>query len=146
MLRGAHVFVPGKPKSCHSASSWSALAWASIGCHTPAHHKPYALHTVHPPLHTLNISLQKLLQPQHAGRGSWGELGKVGNNPSGFADVSKPCKGAGVMACSQEVHKGDLVAVSVAMGAPGSEGYITRGSIVGPDLPAVASLYIGKSL
>lgn len=50
------------------------------------------------------------------------------------------------MACSQELHKGDLVAVSVAMEAPGSDGYITRGSIVGPDLPAVASLYIGKSL
>ncbi|KAL3131809.1 hypothetical protein ABBQ38_007524 [Trebouxia sp. C0009 RCD-2024] len=52
----------------------------------------------------------------------------------------------GVMACSQELHKGDLVAVSVAMEAPGSDGYITRGSIVGPDLPAVASLYIGKGL
>lgn len=50
------------------------------------------------------------------------------------------------MACSQELHKGDLVAVSVAMEAPGSEGYMTRGSIVGPELAAIASLYIGKSL
>ena len=49
------------------------------------------------------------------------------------------------MACSQELCKGDLVAVSVAMEAAGQEGYITRGSIVGSDLPANSSLYVGKS-
>ena len=53
---------------------------------------------------------------------------------------------AGVMACSQELHKGDLVAVSVAMEAPGAAGYITRGSIVPTDQPATPSLYIGVAL
>ena len=48
------------------------------------------------------------------------------------------------MACSQELHKGDLVAVSVAMEAAGTEGYITRGSCIGSDLPAIPSLYIGR--
>ena len=49
------------------------------------------------------------------------------------------------MACSQELCKGDLVAVSVAMEAAGQESCITRGSIVGSDLPANSSLYVGKS-
>lgn len=52
---------------------------------------------------------------------------------------------AGVMACSQELHKGDLVAVSIAMEAAGSEGYITRGSCVGSDPPAIPSLYVGMT-
>lgn len=57
-----------------------------------------------------------------------------------------PCMSAGVMACSQELCMGDVVAVSIAMEAPGSQGYITRGSIVGSNLPAVSSLYIGACL
>ena len=52
---------------------------------------------------------------------------------------------AGVMACSQELRKGDLVAVSIAMEAAGRDGYITRGSVVGSDLPAIPSFYIGKA-
>lgn len=52
---------------------------------------------------------------------------------------------AGVMACSQEVSKGDLVAVSVAMEAAGREGYITRGSVIGSDPRANPSFYVGKS-
>lgn len=51
---------------------------------------------------------------------------------------------AGVMACSHELRTGDLVAVSVAMEAAGTEGYITRGSVVSSDLPANPSLYVGK--
>ena len=57
----------------------------------------------------------------------------------------QPCTIAGVMACSQELHKGDLVAVSVAMEAAGREGYVTRGSILGSDLSANTSLYVGES-
>ena len=49
------------------------------------------------------------------------------------------------MACSHELRKGDLVAVSVAMEAAGREGYTTRGSIVGSDPPATPSLHVGKS-
>lgn len=55
------------------------------------------------------------------------------------------CMAAGVMACSQELRKGDLVAVSIAMEAAGRDGYITRGSVVGSDLPAIPSFYIGKT-
>ncbi len=53
---------------------------------------------------------------------------------------------AGVMACSQNLHEGDLVAVSIAMEAPGTNGYITRGSVVGSDLIAESALYIGLYL
>lgn len=49
------------------------------------------------------------------------------------------------MACSQDLHKGDLVAVSVAMEAAGTEGYITRGSCIEFDPHAAQSLYIGRS-
>ncbi|KAL0050398.1 hypothetical protein WJX82_010533 [Trebouxia sp. C0006] len=52
----------------------------------------------------------------------------------------------GVMACSQNLHEGDLVAVSIAMEAPGTNGYITRGSVVGSDLIAESALYIGKGI
>lgn len=53
---------------------------------------------------------------------------------------------AGVMACSQHLHQNDLVAVSIAMEAPGSEGYITRGTVIGPDLTASSMFYIGLLL
>jgi len=53
---------------------------------------------------------------------------------------------AGVMACSQDLHEGDLVAVSIAMEAPGTDGYVTRGSVVGSDLIAESTLYIGVYL
>ena len=53
---------------------------------------------------------------------------------------------AGVMACSQDLHEGDLVAVSIAMEAPGTNGYVTRGSVVGSDLIAESTLYIGVYL
>ena len=53
---------------------------------------------------------------------------------------------AGVMACSQDLHEGDLVAVSIAMEAPGTNGYVTRGSVVGSDLIAESALYIGVYL
>ena len=52
-------------------------------------------------------------------------------------------RSAGVMACSQHLQQNDLVAVSIAMEAPGSEGCITRGSVIGPDLTASSTLYIG---
>ncbi len=50
------------------------------------------------------------------------------------------------MACSQDLHEGDLVAVSIAMEAPGTDGYVTRGSVVGSDLIAESTLYIGVYL
>ncbi len=53
---------------------------------------------------------------------------------------------SGVMACSQDLHEGDLVAVSIAMEAPGTSGYVTRGSVVGSDLIAESTLYIGLYL
>lgn len=53
---------------------------------------------------------------------------------------------AGVMSCSQDLHEGDLVAVSIAMEAPGTNGYVTRGSVVGADLIAESTLYIGVYL
>ncbi|DBA85330.1 TPA: hypothetical protein ACH3X2_006018 [Trebouxia sp. C0005] len=52
----------------------------------------------------------------------------------------------GVMACSQDVHEGDLVAVSIAMEAPGTNGYVTRGSVIGSDLIPESTLYIGKGI
>ncbi|DBA94968.1 TPA: hypothetical protein ACH3X1_002494 [Trebouxia sp. C0004] len=52
----------------------------------------------------------------------------------------------GVMACSLDLHEGDLVAVSIAMEAPGTNGYVTRGSVVGSDLIAESTLYIGKGI
>lgn len=58
------------------------------------------------------------------------------------ADVFVP----GVMACSLDMHEGDLVAVSIAMELPGSAGYITRGSIIDAALPAASSLYVGKGI
>ncbi len=53
---------------------------------------------------------------------------------------------AGVMAGSQDLLEGDLVAVSIAMEAPGTDGYVTRGSVVGSDLIAESTLYIGVYL
>ena len=50
------------------------------------------------------------------------------------------------MACSQDVHEGDLVAVSIAMEAPGTNGYVTRGSVIGSDLIPESTLYIGVYL
>ena len=50
------------------------------------------------------------------------------------------------MACSQELQQGDLVAVSIAMEAAGSPGYITRGSIATPELLTSGALYIGSCM
>lgn len=120
VLRGAHVFVPGA-----LANPTLPLVWdksLSACC------------VVITNVYTLSFWHFRYI-PCHS------------DNTKTMLSISLMSKCiAGVMACSQNLHEGDLVAVSIAMEAPGTNGYITRGSVVGSDLVAESALYIGLYL